>query len=112
MSDELQQLRDDVWARMVRQNERRAKAGKKPMHPELIGKDAARPGKKTSTKLPLPESGDIEDSAMSLAEWSSAGYSVMKGSKAHCFDMLGVPQFLMNQVRKTNPAWAAWKKRQ
>lgn len=106
-NDSPEALRADIEARKLRQNERRAKAGKPPMHkPKAVKRaPAARAG------LPLPESGDIEDSAMSFDEWKSAGYTVKKGSKFHCTDILGVPQFILTQVQRTNPAWEKWRKR-
>ncbi len=112
MSDELQQLRDDVHARKVRQNERRAAKGAKPMWPELLKaptkKSAARSGK----GLPIPESGLVEDSQMTFGEWTAAGWSVKKGSKAVAFDLIGNPLFDMTQVRRLNPAWQQFRDRQ
>jgi hypothetical protein len=63
-------------------------------------------------KLPAPESGDEDDSALSFDEWKACGYTVKKGQKFHCTDINGVPQFLRAQVHRINPAWAQFRKRQ
>ena len=111
-ADPCEELRRSVLARKLKQNERRAKAGKPPMWPEL-----AKPKKKRASlrsragKPPAPESGDEEDTAMSFDEWKACGWSVKKGERAHGFDLLGTPQFLRTQVRKTNPSWKFHKKR-
>lgn len=105
--DECEQLRLDVLLRKKKQNERRVKAGKKPVHKEKKPKkSAARAG------LPLPESGLVEDSAMSFEDWKVCGYAVKKGSKAIQFGMDGTAWFDMTQVQRINPAWAKWRKRQ
>jgi len=114
--DELEQLRQAVYERKLAQNKRREKAGKPPMHKNLKPPKAALPStvktpKTSKTKPPMPESGNIDDSAMSFDEWKEFGFTVRKGSKADIFDMLGKPQFTLNQVQKTNPAWAAWRQR-
>ena len=111
MADECDDLRQSVYQRKLAQNARRAKAGKPPMWPRLKPpgaplKRAARDG-----TLPAAESGDPEDTALSFDEWVNAGYSVRKGEKFHCHDINGVPQWLASQVRKTNPAWALYRKR-
>jgi len=111
--DELQRLKDDILARKLGENARRAKAGKKPMHPGLAKKTTGPSAKKSrSPSLPKPESGNMDDSAMSFEEWKSTGYTVKKGERSQISDVLGIPQFTMNQVHRINPAWAAWKKRQ
>ncbi len=66
--DECEQLRLQILLRQRKQNERRAKAGK-----PLLNKTPKK--KKPSTKLPLPESGLIEDSAMEFDDWVAIGYS-------------------------------------
>ena len=108
--DELEQLRANLLARKVRQNERRAKAGKPPMHPELL-----RASKKkrpvAAGKLPAPDSKNEEDTALSFDEWKEAGFGVKKGEKSGLTDINGVPQFLRAQVRRINPAWAQYRKR-
>jgi len=109
--DELQKLRDDVLARKHRQNARRLKAGKPPMWPNLEPAPVKVVKAKFSSLPPAPESGDEDDTAMSFGEWTSAGWSVKKGEKCSGFDILGVPQFLRSQVRRINPAWAAFRSR-
>lgn len=104
MDDDLEQLRIDIRNRKLKQNERRAKKGKPPMHPELLKPKRT---KRPSRSLPMPESGNIDDSAMSFEEWKAAGYIVIKGEKSGMTDIMGVPQFLMNQVRKINSAWSS-----
>lgn len=106
--DELEQLRQRVLERKRAQNARRAKAGKPPMWPGLDKPKKKRPA--AAGKLPAPESGDEEDTALSFEEWAGCGYSVKKGMKAHCFDINGVPQFLRGQVHRINPAWAKYRK--
>jgi len=110
--DELERHWELVRQTKLKQNERRAKAGKPPMWPGLA-KKAAKPAKSTSRaqKPPIPESGDNEDSALSFEEWKDAGWSVMKGEKFHHCDINGTPQFLRTQVRKINPAWAKYRPR-
>ena len=108
--DPLQQLRDDTLARKRKQNERRAKAGKKPMWPGLDKPKKKRAGR--AGKLPVPESGDEEDTALSFDEWKACGYTVKKGQKFHCTDISGIPQFLRSQVHRINPAWTQFRKRQ
>lgn len=105
--DECEQLRLDILARKEAQNERREKAGKKPMH--ALPKPAK--GRSRAQIPPIPESGDIDDSQMTFGEWSSAGWSVKKGSKAVGFDPLGNALFDLTQVQKTNKAWANWRKK-
>lgn len=108
--DELEQLRHDILQRKRAQNARRAKAGKPPMWPGLDKpkkKPAARAG-----KLPAPESGNEDDSALSFDEWKEAGYTIKKGEKSQISDIQGIPQFTRLQVRKTNPAWEKYRKRQ
>ncbi len=115
--DELEQHFELMRQRKLKQNERCRKAGKPLKWPRLQAeaskpvKAASRAGKGASAKLPLPESGDVEDSAMSFDEWKSCGYAVKKGEKFHCQDILGVPQFLLTQVRKINPSWEKFRKR-
>lgn len=41
-----------------------------------------------------------EDTCASFDEWKSCGYWILKGSKSHFTDILGVPQFTIEQVRK------------
>jgi hypothetical protein len=41
-----------------------------------------------------------EDSCCSFDEWRQAGFVVVKGSKCHFHDVLGVPQFTKEQVVK------------
>lgn len=105
--DECEALRIQVQARKDAQNARRAKAGRPPMHkPKAVKRaPAARAG------LPLPESGDVEDSAMSFEEWNACGYTVKKGQKFHCTDICGIPQFILSQVHKINPSWERWRKK-
>lgn len=103
--DELEQLREDIRLRKLAQNARRAKAGKKPMH-AIPKAPKASPSAKA---LPLPDSGKVEDSAMSFEEWKGCGYSVRKGQKADHFDISGQPQFTMLQVQRTNDAWKKWR---
>lgn len=107
MADELQNLRNDYRARLIKQNDRRIAKGQKPKN--KIAK-LPKPTKPPSKGLPKPESGNIDDSAMSFEEWSEFGYHVKKGEKSEISDALGVPQFTMNQVRKINPAWQSWRK--
>ena len=103
--DECEKLRLDVLARKAKQNERREKKGLAPRHA------LPKPVKGTSRAKtpPIPESGDIDDSQMTFGEWSSAGWSVKKGSKAVGFDCLGNALFDLTQVQRTNPAWAKWR---
>jgi hypothetical protein len=103
--NECEKLRLDVLARKQAQNERREKAGKKPMH--ALPKPAK--GRSRAQIPPIPESGDIDDSQLTFQEWSDAGWSVRKGSKAVAFDCLGNALFDLTQVQKTNPAWAKWR---
>ena len=107
MSDDLQKLRDDYRTRLIKQNDRRVAKGKKPKN--KIAKLPAE-SKPKAAKLPKPESGNIDDSAMSFDEWSNIGYHVKKGERSELSDALGIPQFTMNQVRKINPAWQSWRK--
>lgn len=118
--DELEKLRLDRLARMQKQNERRIKANKPLMHKGLDKKVSA--AKKRAalpkgpgfhkTGLPLPESGQISDSAMRFDEWQAIGYTVKKGSKAEQFDAERHPLFDLDQIQKINPAWAQWRARQ
>lgn len=41
-----------------------------------------------------------EDTCCSFHEWSQAGYTVRKGSKSYFKDILGVPQFTVEQVER------------
>lgn len=41
-----------------------------------------------------------EDSCCSFDEWRQAGFVVVKGSKCHFYDVLGVPQFTKEQVAR------------
>lgn len=107
--DELEELRQRIEQRKLKQNERRAKAGKPPMHKIRTVRKRGKGFHKTG--LPMPESGNIDDSAMSFDEWSAIGYAVKKGEKAHSFDPLAVAQFTLDQVRKINPAWANYRKK-
>lgn len=110
--DELEQLRHDILQRKLKQNERRAKAGRPPMWPALLKpKKVAKKRPARAGKPPPPESGDEEDTTLSFDEWKDAGYSVRKGQKFHCTDINGVPQFLRAQVQKTNSSWAKFRKR-
>lgn len=43
---------------------------------------------------------ELEDTAMSFQEWSDSGYKIIKGSKSQFRDILGVPQFTIDQVQK------------
>lgn len=110
--DELEQHFELMRQRKLKQNERCLKAGKPLKWPKLQA-EALKPVKAASRagKLPLPESGDVEDSAMSFDEWKACGYAVKKGSKAHSFDPLGVAQFLMTDVHRINPSWDKFRKR-
>ena len=105
----LEQLRQQILERKIRQNARRAKAGKPPMHPELL--KPKKPKASKATKPPPPESGDEDDTALSFDEWKDSGFSVRKGEKCQSFDVLGIPQFTRLQVQKTNPSWQKFRKR-
>ncbi len=109
-TDPLQQLRDDVLERKRKQNARRAKAGKKPMHPGL-DKPKKKRASRRAGKLPAPESGDEEDTALSFDEWKACGYTVKKGEKSQLQDIHGVPQFLRSQIHRINPAWEKYRQR-
>lgn len=109
--DELEQLRQSVRNRKLKQNERRAKAGKPPMWPELVREAKKKAKASKAKKPPAPESGDEDDTALSFDEWKEAGWAVKKGEKCSTFDINGVPQFTRNQVRRINPAWASYRKR-
>jgi hypothetical protein len=102
--DELEQIRADMLARKLKQNERRAKAGKKPMHPELVRKTAKKTPSRASKPPPAP-SGEEADTNLSFDEWKACGWSVKRGEKCSGFDAEGIPQFNRSQVRKTN----SWK---
>jgi hypothetical protein len=108
--DPCQELRDSVLARKLKQNARRAKAGKPPMWPGL-----EKPKKKRASlrsragKLPAPESGDEEDTALSFDEWKACGWAVKKGEKSQLQDIHGMPQFTRSQVRRYNPAWERFR---
>jgi len=41
-----------------------------------------------------------EDTAMNYDEWSQANYFIGKGEKSEIRDILGVPQFTIEQVKK------------
>ena len=120
MMDELERHRQDILARKRKQNERRIKAGKPVLHKNLEAsekKARERLAKLSGTAprlkngLPMPESGDIDDSAMSFEEWKEFGYCVKKGEKAKQFSAAGEGLFTMLQVHKINPAWEKWRKR-
>ncbi len=104
--DELEELRQSIRLRKEAQNARRAAAGKKPMHPELL-----KPKKSRAATPPPAESGLEEDTALTFDEWKLAGWSVKKGTKASRFGMDGCPQFTRTQVRKDNKAWNNYRKR-
>lgn len=42
-----------------------------------------------------------EDSCCSFDEWKQSGYWIKKGAKSVFTDMLGIPQFTKEQVRKS-----------
>jgi hypothetical protein len=53
---------------------------------------------------------NLEDTAMSFQEWSDAGYRIKKGSKSRSRDILGVPQFTIDQVfRPDEPPAYSWE---
>lgn len=104
--DELEQHRAAIRARKEKQNERRAKAGKPPMHPELV-----KPKKSKAAVPPHADSGKDVDTEMTFEEWKAFGWAVKKGAKAVSFSMSGDAQFNRKQVRKINPQWAKWKSR-
>lgn len=115
--DELEQHFELMRQRKLKQNQRCIAAGKPLRWPKLQveppkpGKGASRAGKGASAKLPLPESGDVDDSQMSYDEWQACGFTIKKGEKARGFDPLGVAQFDLTQVHRINPAWANYRKR-
>lgn len=109
--DELEQLKTQILARKIAQNERRIKKGLKPRHKIPVKKVARKASKGKSSLPPIPEGMDMEDTALSFDEWKGAGWSVKKGERSHCTDALGQPQFLANQVRRINPAWEAYRKK-
>jgi hypothetical protein len=104
--DELEELRRSIRKRKEAQNARRAKAGKPPMHPELL-----KPKKSKAAVPPPAESGLEEDSALSFDEWKAQGWAVKKGAKASRFGMDGTPEFTRTQVRRDNPAWNKYRQR-
>jgi hypothetical protein len=94
----------------LKQNARRAKAGKPPMWPSLIRAEAKKEKASKAKKPPAPESGDEDDTALSFEEWKDSGWSVREGEKAKIFSIEGIPQFTRDQVRKINPAWKFTKR--
>lgn len=110
--DELEELKAQILARKIKQNERRIKKGLKPKH-KIPKKKVAKklPKKKWPWSPPPPDSGELEDTAMSFQEWKDAGFWIKKGSKSTLTDALGEPQFTADQVRKSNPSWAKYRKR-
>ena len=108
---ELDAIRASIRARKEAQNTRRAKAGKAPMWPALL-KPAAAPKKSRAATPPPAESGDEDDTQLSFDEWKACGWVVKKGEKAAGFSIDGLPQFTRKQVKKINPGWEKWKKRQ
>jgi len=60
-----------------------------------------RAGKPAYSPKP-PEGYTMSDTAMSFDEWKESGFMVRRGMKSETSDILGVPQFLLNQVFKTS----------
>jgi hypothetical protein len=53
------------------------------------------------TDLPPPAPSGYEDDAIaSFDEWKESGWYVMKGQKAHSFDITGLAQFTRHQVKR------------
>ena len=44
-----------------------------------------------------------EDTAMSYDEWALCGYYIRSGEKSEMRDILGIPQFTIEQVEKKKP---------
>lgn len=44
-----------------------------------------------------------EETAMSYDEWALCGYFIRKGEKSEIRDILGIPQFTIEQVEKKKP---------
>lgn len=49
---------------------------------------------------PVPKRILSEETAMSYEEWTSCGYYVRCGEKSEIRDILGIPQFTIEQVEK------------
>lgn len=48
---------------------------------------------------------ELEDTAMSYAEWKACGFHVIKGSKCVEWSVDGYAQFTADQVRSYNSTW-------
>jgi hypothetical protein len=54
----------------------------------------------TKCKPPPAPSGDEDDAIASYQDWKNCGWIVMRGQKAHSFDLTGIAQFSRHQVTK------------